>query len=255
MQSSEKPLSVPESAFTNPSSRALTIAAINGDETALRTAIAAGGDVNELGAEKAKCSPLCWAVRSKRLDAVELLLKNGANPNQVLGSVWQSPIHAAVIDHAPIPILETLLSHGGDANLDGGLDPAIEVAALDNNPEAFEVLYKHGAKLFWNQPVGSDLLITSILGDNIQTFRFLLKHNYCTGYPYAAQHLGVSPNPPPNLVTNLGPPPQPDPQAAANSAKTQQLLNEFRQAAIEAASTCKNEHDSRVDKNKPKSTK
>lgn len=84
-------------------------------------------------------------------ELVELLLKNGANPNARAGSTagsWAgwTPLHVACRNGSR-PMVELLLAHGADVNAktDKGETP-LAIAQANNRTAAVQLLKKHGAK-------------------------------------------------------------------------------------------------------------
>src|ERR1041385_6246316 len=86
----------------------LVEAVLRSDHDAMQEAIAAGSDVNELNAGM---TPLLWSIFRGDIDAVRLLLGNGADPN-LRPNPTDSPLWHAEDDFGLWTIAELLKSYG-----------------------------------------------------------------------------------------------------------------------------------------------
>jgi ankyrin repeat protein len=87
---------------------ALTEAALRSNYAAMRQLIAAGADLNEF--DEFRMTPLLWAIMGGDIDAVRLLLENGADPN-VRPNPDDSPLWSAEDDFGFSEIAALLRSY------------------------------------------------------------------------------------------------------------------------------------------------
>jgi ankyrin repeat protein len=91
-------------------------------------------------------TPLGLAAFFGHLDAVRLLLANGADPNQAArNSTRVAPLHSAVAG-GNVEIVRELLAHGADvqARQEGGFTP-LHNAAFEGEEEMIRLLLAHGS--------------------------------------------------------------------------------------------------------------
>ncbi len=105
--------------------------------------------------------PLVEACYYRNVQAVEVLLSNGADPNKFISGRF-SPLEAAIvygpIDDRSFAIIKLLLEHGADADKFGSESPLIiklttYLAAGNNNPiveEIIMLLLEHNADCYWD---------------------------------------------------------------------------------------------------------
>lgn len=120
-----------------------------------------GADVNffeeKYGQPYRGGSVLFWAIASKSVEAVKLLLDAGADPNQwfQLAIIRSYPLSFAICMHAPIEMIKDLIAAGADVNAENlfPLDlvkyyypTQLELAKAVYYPEAVELLQQAGAK-------------------------------------------------------------------------------------------------------------
>lgn len=137
-------------------------AAERGDVNHMQKLIKAGADVNAIYDQdqpRMGYPVLRFAIDSKSVSAVELLLKNGANPNahttsplihrkRSSANVRNLPLLShAISSHAPYRIIKLLIDYGADINQKTIFNEwtPLMVAAHKTNVDAVELLVKAGA--------------------------------------------------------------------------------------------------------------
>jgi ankyrin repeat protein len=177
----------------------LMTAILTEDEQALQALIDAGVDVNRPLPPEVGLTLLAGAVRFGRPDTVELLLKNGANPNLAApGNGTTALHHAAAL--GDIPVARLLLNHGADIELrdSQGMTPLLfaTFCGADDTHEAprlgrhkakappvdearqrriIEFLLKNKATLDAVDHGGHSALHAAALNDNAAAARLLLE--------------------------------------------------------------------------------
>jgi ankyrin repeat protein len=81
---------------------------LRSDYSAIRELVAAGADLNEF--DGYRMTPLLWAIMRGDMDAVKLLLENGAAPN-IRPNLSDSPLWSAEDDFALHEIAALLKSY------------------------------------------------------------------------------------------------------------------------------------------------
>ncbi|KAI4109132.1 MAG: hypothetical protein LQ339_001938, partial [Xanthoria mediterranea] len=134
----------------------------------LEALMVAGANVDELvPPERRSRYPAKWSRNSTALsaaaskqqyDAVQLLLKHGANPNLIVGN-YGTALHRASQSPGASAIIELLIAHGADVNLDAepsmvedyednyGCITALQCAAEGGDVAAIRLLVANGARL------------------------------------------------------------------------------------------------------------
>jgi uncharacterized protein len=110
--------------FDDPQVIALCEAIERNDLDAMKRLIAEGADVNAQG--KGKMSPLLWAFPDNKLERFKLLLENGADPNVIIESDFNTRGGMSAGDSVTHMVCKTAFSgyfeavfkHGGDPNLE-----------------------------------------------------------------------------------------------------------------------------------------
>jgi ankyrin repeat protein len=118
----------------------------NNNYKAAKKALQKGAMVNSYNLDEPAqiYTPLSRAVRLEEEKIVELLLQNGANPNQTLPINNFSPLMISAQRDNPV-IAKMLLDYGADPNIQSipFLRTALDIAALRNSIEVAKVLLKH----------------------------------------------------------------------------------------------------------------
>jgi cytohesin len=130
---------------TAPRVRLLSAAVWNGHSDLASILIKNGANPNQLD-EDGRAS-LAGAISLGRVDLVNLVLDAGADPNLRWGSGYSAVWHAAV--HGRPEILQVLLDRGGDPNSreDHGVTPLIVAIQMERG-DAASLLIARGAKIF-----------------------------------------------------------------------------------------------------------
>ncbi|KAH8169385.1 ankyrin repeats (3 copies) domain-containing protein [Sarocladium implicatum] len=113
-------------------------------------------------------TPLCSAIRDNRPDIIDLLLKNGADPNTPAS---EYPAFKC-ITHKRQRFLPTLVAAGADLNSPKGI---VEQAVASNNMEALVWLLDQGLDPNVRNPKGHSALTTAIRENRIEMIDLLLK--------------------------------------------------------------------------------
>ena len=125
---------------------ALTVAATyKGSPAVMRQLIAKGADAKPVKGVEFNSNPLVYATYADDLDAVRMLLDNGASatqPMMLAGMVPMNPVSAAIhFDSATI--LREFLKRGVDPNMVDEV-PLLSMAAIGNRPAVAKVLIEAG---------------------------------------------------------------------------------------------------------------
>jgi hypothetical protein len=149
--------------FEDPGSLALVSSAAQGNVRLVDLLLQLGVHVD--GPNKSNAA-LCEAARSNppRYEVIELLLKRGADPNKARGLRWRSSVSSeAVLVHAAAGdytrLIDMLILHGADVNLDSGSKGSALHAAASAfpygrffnewlPPSTMQQLIKNGARGF-----------------------------------------------------------------------------------------------------------
>ncbi|KAJ6530005.1 ankyrin repeat-containing domain protein [Mycena vulgaris] len=143
---------------------ALHAAAYGGEEAMVELLLDRGADVNALGGEYG--TALQAAAYEGKEDIVELLLRNGADAN-AQGGKYGTALQAAalqgtvkviqgttlqagqsVISYDRQSVVRSLIQHGADVNITGGLyGAALQAAAYNGNEAVVKLLIESGAKV------------------------------------------------------------------------------------------------------------
>ena len=122
----------------------IAAAAADGDIKALRRIIGSGRSTNAADADG--WTPLIWAAREGRVNAVRALLERGADPNlpDSSGNGWTPLLHAIHRDQPDV--VEALLDGGAkaDRQIGNGLSPLM-MAAGYGQTETVKALLQNGA--------------------------------------------------------------------------------------------------------------
>lgn len=132
---------VPETAFPDPTVRAAAQAITDKDFDRQLEAVARERLLDYVGPEGDTL--LLIAIMGNNLDAVEALLRLGANPSLPLE---RAPIGVAC-SLGSIEIISALVAAGADVNGKVGSEPAIWRAALSNRTDAVQLLLQNGANI------------------------------------------------------------------------------------------------------------
>jgi thioredoxin-related protein len=147
--------------FAEPTLHALVL---QPDSTALETALAAGADPEQRGAEGE--TPLMLAVQRRHINAVNALLAAGADPDNT-NRLGESSQHLAAA--ADAGTLETLLAAGANPNARdaGGVTPLM-LAAAAGRSDNIELLRGAGARLDMKDYQGASVADWALRGGHEQ---------------------------------------------------------------------------------------
>ncbi len=141
MSDVETPMS-PYEIFFDPAAAAIAEALVEGDIGKVR-ALAASADLAAIGDRRVTL--LQWALFTRSLDGVQVLLDAGADPAQP-GMDGDTAVHFACMLEEP-HFLEALLAHGADPNVpnvDTGAAP-LRAALVTEREQQFHILLAAGA--------------------------------------------------------------------------------------------------------------
>ncbi len=138
----DKPLPPPRTVKTVPTSM-LVIAAQGGNAEDIRTAIAAGEEIDS--PSMGGMTALHWAAKNGNPEIVGLLLEAGANANS-RNKVGKTPI-AMAAESGKLDVVEILAGQGADINAvdEIGGTPLLWASALSKNPATVQYLVEKGA--------------------------------------------------------------------------------------------------------------
>jgi ankyrin repeat protein len=168
--------------FPRPDTR-LSIAAVEGDAAKVARLIGAGSPVDQPGAQG--FTPLIWAARHGRTEAMAVLIDAGADVNRRDGWIngWTPLLHA--IHHAQTGAVRLLIARGADVNAAApcGLTPLIMAAGdcdcdarrnARDLDEIFSLLLKEGADPRAETRGGSNALTNAVAAGRTAIVRSLL---------------------------------------------------------------------------------
>ncbi|OAR02364.1 hypothetical protein LLEC1_02449 [Akanthomyces lecanii] len=134
---------------------------------AIRILLEAGVDPN--AKKDGVYTPLCTAIRDNRADILELLLRNGADPN-IPASEY--PAFKCITHHRE-QFLPALVAAGAKLDTPKGI---AETAVATKNPKVLDWLLKSGVDPNDRCPAGRTPLTTAIRENNIEMVNMLLTH-------------------------------------------------------------------------------
>jgi ankyrin repeat protein len=121
-------------------------AAARNDVAAMRQLLDAGHMADERG--DGAWTPLIWAAHAGAVDAVDVLLRAGADVNRPgpTDDAWDAtPLQHAILARQP-GVVRLLLERGADPSQGaGGSSPPLLLAAGDTDPSTITLLLAHGA--------------------------------------------------------------------------------------------------------------
>ncbi|KAA0704824.1 Transient receptor potential cation channel subfamily A member 1 [Triplophysa tibetana] len=120
-------------------------------------------------------TPLHWAVERNQTQSCALLLELGADPN-ILNTAMMAPLHLAVTNKYNHLVELLLACDRTDPNLEGDLGntPAM-MACSSNNCQAFQTLFKHGAKMCSQNKLGHYAIHTVAFAGAKESMEMALK--------------------------------------------------------------------------------
>ena len=169
-----------------PPTLSLAEAAARGDTAAMAADIARGESVDVQNPHG--WTPLVYAIREGKMEAVRLLLAKHANPN-ILTVAGCSPLDFAV-EKAHADIIRLLLDAGADPNgfrtplQDGSHCSALCAAIGQRRPDLVEILLDHGARINDASETGLTALIRASAFDNVEQVQLLLRRGADTHASY-----------------------------------------------------------------------
>lgn len=110
---------------------------------AVKFFIEEGFDVNTRGSYGGGEALITDLVIGERLDMLQLLLENGANPNVASGCFGTPLVAAADFDNEAV--IRLLLKYGADPNFSCGEQTALGCAVDNGNDKIARILLEHGA--------------------------------------------------------------------------------------------------------------
>jgi len=165
----------------------LTCAAYYGNFNAIEILIKQGADVNQI--DENGRYPLHNAASKGYVDIIEVLIKHGAKVNQEDKKNKNSPLHLAV-KHGNLLAVETLIKHEANVNqIKKDLLSPLTIAASKGYIDIMELLIKHGANVNYSTEYYSPLFKASSFG-LLDPVDILLKNGADVNY---ADYLGATP--------------------------------------------------------------
>jgi uncharacterized protein len=179
-----------EQEFSDPKVADLARSACADDVAALSQTLKGSADPNGKG--RGGDTPLFWAVKCEKLDAIEALLNAGADPNYKIPGQFSATYTAATL-HNPAP-LKLLLKHGGDPNTRDesapwtALSVALDLGLNGHGWDNYYALLKAGANINKADDVGNTIATTAAALGAFDKVVELLNR----GYDYDLIGLGAS---------------------------------------------------------------
>lgn len=154
-----------------------------GDKFTSEQLIKNGSNLNSYGEEG--ITPLFFFIINKDLDAIELALQLGADPNFISGNN-DHPI-AYIVGDGDDKILELLLKYGGNANaVDHNAYPVIFRAIGHDNWNHINMLLEFGADLNRTEPGGDNAPLYSTSLNKFEICYQLIKMGAASNKPNSA---------------------------------------------------------------------
>ena len=185
------------------------LAAMNGNATEIRALVGVGADVTVLTGNWPRRTPLHFAAASGNIDAIEVLLDNGAN---ILAedALSYTPIHMAA-SNGQVNAIRLLAKRVGDMRANGLGDSLMHAAAKSNSVVAITALEQLGANVSALSRRGETpmhaaarnnaidaITVLSIMGADVsshghfETPMHLASENNCVAAIFALKNLGAS---------------------------------------------------------------
>lgn len=175
--------SIPESAFPDPVVREAAQAIVNDDFLTQVQAAAAAGKIDYEGPDGDTL--LLVAITGDRVEAVETLLRLGANPNVPAD---KAPL-ATATSVASTKIVQALLNAGANPNGKYVTEPAIWRAARANRGDVVKMLLERGVKVDEPNGHGDTPAMTAAKAENFKMVQYLLNAG---ADPFAVSSSGFS---------------------------------------------------------------
>ena len=139
----------------------LAIVAARNATDLVRTLLLQKHDANER--DEHGLTPLMWAARAGAVDAMQILLDGGADPNaRDVMNGWTALFHA--IHKGQAGAVRLLLERGVDPNRPARMLTPLAMAAADRDPTIVELLLAHGADANARGIGGSTALSVAVSG-------------------------------------------------------------------------------------------
>ena len=155
----------------------LTAAAKQGDVAMINKLLNEGAKVDEPNSGKWSATPLYWSLFDCKFEAVELLLKKGANANSA-DSFGLAPLHLAVCCKDVDPsLIEHLIEKGADVNLKNTSDGwrGLHYAISCGSDDVARLLIEKGAEVNAIADDGTTPLILAAQNDSVFIAKLLLE--------------------------------------------------------------------------------
>lgn len=154
-------------------------AVIHSDSSEAKRLIAGGVNVNAIG--EGGITPLLWVELNRNVNAMQLLLDQGADPNKYvpgeIGEISFGPPVWMAAGAGQKKILQILLDHGGDPNLGIGGKSPMMMAISESHLDSAELLLQHGADINYSSgPMSA--LFTAMVHAQFADAIWVLKHGY-----------------------------------------------------------------------------
>jgi len=151
------------------------------EENRVRDKVSLGVDINSIG--ESGFTPLLWAILDRDPQAVEILLKMGANPNLYVaipnGTNGLAPPVFVASSAGESKILTLLLEHGGNPNSVHNTISALMQTLKIPDYSCAEILLEHGADINYANRGSEYTALHLALGFNdYERAMWVLQHGY-----------------------------------------------------------------------------
>lgn len=165
-----------------PDHNLLSIAIVNHDFTGLRLLLIFNADPNAKG--KDGLTPLLTATQASFINAAELLLMYGADPNYCAGPYGESPF-ARALNTAQTPLVELFLKHGANTDMimGNGNTPFIQAVTKAVPLSLIEMMLDHNADVNCKNGRGETALFRAINAERLDIVAALINNGANVNLP------------------------------------------------------------------------
>lgn len=179
-------------AFGSTAVSQLIASSLRHDSRGVERALISGADINAIGASG--ITPLEWVELSGDEAAMVMLLEHGANPDLFKplesGEVGLQPPLWIAIDKGNTKVLEVLLRHKANPNLEFGNLTPLMLAVQEDRLDCADMLLQFGADV--NAKLGfSNVLTRSLTRNNFKDALWVLRHGFTRDLEYSKKWLTI----------------------------------------------------------------